>query len=504
MESQQNVRKLTNDLKHLKYQNLDVFSVKDGDPIVFLQILQFLLDHFLVKDVGFYGTTDEQFINKFYLFLRDRYNYKPKLSQTQFFKPGFVNAKCELAIDFIKMLKGERKVNIGSNSSQERLEIIPQPKPEMPELTANDSLLNEQIPKMKKSNTKASDNQLPTEFDSKEVSVVSEDDKYSTTNKLGQQAPPGFLFSFDEIRDMDKIEKSNSESKKDSIFNQENKDIFKSGGLREGSVYSDDSLKNKQRVVDAVISSKNKNEQKSDIEKSMSWGSSTSEYYLQGYFQGYRDTETKPMYSVASSIRSYDIPEEHIRFEPVSLGSSDHEFHKRRMSDLDNFNNPRRISMGSSDHDYYYNRRRTSQGVEYGTHTPQPSTTTAQNPITIIKDKTPKQKTPLRFTKDSRAEIKEEPSLQAQLDQLQKKLNTIDSKLDQFTENQMQIQHVILLIGVDIYPRAWKTYGRVTASPKTDDSPRNFRQVVYINDTTRTRQEFGCFAFNFRLQIIFC
>ena len=250
-----------------------------------------------------------------------------------------------------------------------------------------------------------------TGFENTEVSVVSEDDKYSPSiRSIGQPAPPGFIFSFDEIRALDGQESPSMEFKNDSMFSQEHQDLFKSENTREHSLYSEDSLKNKQKVVDAIINGK---QQKNDNEKSISWGSSTSEYYLQRYFQGFKDTE-KHIYSVASSVRSNDIPEE-MHIDPVSLGSS-------------------------LDHEHFQAARRRKSGM----NTPQPSQ--IPSAITVIKDKTPKQKGSLRgFHKEKAADaVAEEPSVQIQWELMYKKMNSIEEKLDQYNNSQSQLQKVWL------------------------------------------------------------
>ena len=393
MESHQNVGRLTRDLKALKYPNLDVFSVKDGDPIVFLQILQFLLDSFN-HSAGFFGKSDEQFINKVYLLLRDKFNYKPKLSQVQFFKPGFVNAKCELAIDLMQMLKDEKKSS--NTSSKEKLNIVPQEKPVTPELTANDSLLQDNIPAANVSILRkiATDEQKAPGFGSRQVSVVSEEDKILNTNSIGQDPPPGFLFSFAELKGIGAPKPQAVAINDDGIFNTENQNIFTSDFSRNRSTATDESLKDKQRFVDAVISSK----PKFDPDRSVSWSSSGSDFHLQKHFQGYRDTEKQRTSSASIS--------EEDKVELISVGASE-----------------------------YSSKKKANITV---TPPPQP------NGITITKDSTPKQKSPLRLSKQQLQQppLISEYTVQSQLELVMNKLDVMESKIDQYNMNQSKIMQV--------------------------------------------------------------
>ena len=116
------IRALKTELRDMKYAGKwSDKAVESGEPSMFLQLFHFLLfnyDESLLQDldvepqlVG--ALSDLEFAEYSFKLIKDKFNYRSKITLANFFKPGFASQKVSLIKDIASM--------VHSRSSQKRI-----------------------------------------------------------------------------------------------------------------------------------------------------------------------------------------------------------------------------------------------------------------------------------------------------------------------------------------------------------------------------------------------
>ncbi|KAJ3396645.1 Centrosomal protein of 44 kDa [Lobulomyces angularis] len=120
---------IKNNLRKLQLQ-LKSVNLSQGDPGEFLPLIHHILlnfspkvsNYFLQKDYQLFQKNDKKFLELTFMLCRNEFQFKPKLSQKQFFQFGFAEVKIFFLLDLIKFCKG-LKENIKRKSSNQNLLI---------------------------------------------------------------------------------------------------------------------------------------------------------------------------------------------------------------------------------------------------------------------------------------------------------------------------------------------------------------------------------------------
>jgi hypothetical protein len=111
-----NIEKLKIELKQIKYpEKIDIDSLTEGNPLIFLPILHFSLlsyskyvaEFLLENKYELFSKSDKDFVNKIFKAMIELFNYKPTLNPRQFFMSGYAEAKVIFSLEVIRLVKLE-------------------------------------------------------------------------------------------------------------------------------------------------------------------------------------------------------------------------------------------------------------------------------------------------------------------------------------------------------------------------------------------------------------